>query len=327
MVSDDLGPQRLDVPGWAVDELNDCGWIKLNLGDVHAAGWGSPAAEGRALHLMNGTSPLGISNQARGRFNGWVQRITYHSLLAGQPAAVRLGALYATAQATDTGHARLVPRLMAEECRYENRDLAHQVLEDLRVIGWLTRVTAGTRTGDPVSVTIARSIRDLVPRKGLTLIDSNTAARQAAQAIDLRGREFAIAHWVNLYVARHGHGPRPRDVIASHIAEDPETPWAVQTIAETINRLTEQGWLHTDGSRWYRTRPGLTYQRRLVQARTTTPPPRNTSGKERTPTDTASPAPECSTAEYHQDGMREQPRGLWHIPGAQAILGPLPTSG
>ncbi|MGW2748092.1 hypothetical protein [Streptomyces sp. NPDC001450] len=329
MVSDDLGPSRLDIPMWAVDELNDCRWIDLDPDDVHAAVRGAPAAEGRLPHLADGTACLGITGLARGRFNGWIQRMVHHPLLAGQPAAVRLGALYATSQCDDTGHGRIVPRHMAERCRYDSRDLARPVLDDLHHAGWLSRVVPGGRTGDPIRITVARAIRDLVPRKGITLADSNTAARNAAQAIDLRGREFAIARWVEDYVARHRHGPRSRDVIASHIDEDPNKPWTVQMIAETISRLTQQGWLYTDGCRWYRTRPGLTYQRRLAQARATTPPsPRRTAGGARSLDTTTSPVLEAAAmgSQHGQDSPAGQPSGLWLIPGAEAILGPRPRS-
>jgi hypothetical protein len=310
MVSNDLGPGRMDLPDWALEELIDAEWVDASLDEVQGAVRGAPAAQLRVPDLAANSRPMGIpTGTARGKLNGWTQRMIDHPLLRGKPAADRLGAFFVTARCNREGRAQIVLRQMATLCRLTSQDLALEVMETLARAQWLAHVTPGPTSGHAVNVTLAHPIRHLAPGSPPPRTTPPAQPGPRPNPIKLRGREYEVAAWVDGYVARHRHGPRLHELIAAHCTENPRTPWPQQWMAGAVERLADEGWLHLDGNRWYRTRPGMAYLRQLAREQAA-----------------AAPAPQATEPRTPQQqtgsGQQTQPPGIWLIPGAEAVLGP-----
>lgn len=99
---------------------------------------------------------------ARGKLNGWTQRMIDHPLLRGKPAADRLGAFFVTARC-DREDAPRSSSARWPLCRLTSRDLALEVMETLARAQWLAHVTSGPKSGHAVNVTLAHPIRHLAP--------------------------------------------------------------------------------------------------------------------------------------------------------------------
>ncbi|MEU5547724.1 hypothetical protein AB0G85_36160 [Streptomyces sioyaensis] len=308
MRSCELSAARMELPPWALKELIVCGWADAPFEQVCAAGPGDRHVECRIPELGDGLSHLGISSSVRSRINTWALKVTCHPSLMDRPAGVRLGAFYVTACSNATGHAAIHPRMMAKLCRYTSRELTLPALEALLKSGWLRQVRPGPRAGDPIKVTLGQHARYFAP--GATCLPAPTQPGPRPRPIAVRGRGYEIAAWVDSYVARHQHGPRTRELLAAHYEDDPRAPWTGPMMAGAMERLAEDGWLRIDGNRWYRTRPGPTYLRRLVREQAPEQPPQATQLRP--------PAPPAADVE------RQTLRGLWVIPGAEAVLGPCP---
>lgn len=320
LVDSDLRSDRMNVPEWALQELIDSGWARVSLEAVRAAVPGSPCAEGVLPDLVSDTAHLGVPGAARSRLNGWVQRTTCHPLLHDHGAVLRMAAVLITSLADENGYARITPRSMATMCRLASPDLSQAVLADLVAAGWLTRTKPGNRPSEPVAATLAMTVRHLAP--GYTppkapATPTITAPRDPLprpSSTSLRGREFQVAAWVDTYVTRHGHGPKPHDLLAAHCTENPRSPWPDYQMSGALERLADEGWLLLDSTRWYRTRPGPAYQRQLSDQRHTAPP---------APQANATPRAPQARSEPSTPGPLS---GLWLLPGAEAILGPPPVT-
>ncbi|WP_189103661.1 hypothetical protein [Streptomyces kronopolitis] len=308
MRSCELSALRMDLPPWALKELIVCGWADASFEEVCAAGPGDRNVECRIPELRDGLSHLGITPSVRSRVNAWALNVACHPSLMDRPAGIRLGAFYATAHCNATGHAAIYPRDMAKLCRYTSRDLALPALEALQKSRWLRQVQPGYRAGDPIKITLSQSARRFAP--GATSLPTPTQPGPHPKPLAVRGRGHEIAAWVDSYVARHHHGPRNRELFAAHYEEDPRARWTDVMMAGALARLADDGWLLTDNNRWYRTRPGPTYLRRLLREQATDPPPQPTRHRQ--------PSPLAADAEG------QTLRGLWNIPGAEAVLGPCP---
>ncbi|WP_328380642.1 hypothetical protein OHB13_38130 (plasmid) [Streptomyces sp. NBC_00440] len=136
-----------------------------------------------------------------------------------------------------------------------------------------------------------------------------------------RGHTLALHH-----VQRHGHGPRLRVLVAAHCDENPDAPWPDEWLSGAVQRLADEGWLHLDdGNRWYRTRPGITYQRRIAReqipaaGQLTTPPAQKTNQQT-----AAQPPLRARRSSVPSDTQDDRLSSLWLIPGAEAVLGPRP---
>ncbi|MGW7603209.1 hypothetical protein [Streptomyces antimycoticus] len=335
LVNDDLGEQRLSLPWQALADLIDSGWLEASLDDVKAADKDTPAAVCHIPSLTNDPGAIGVPNNPRPKFNGWMQRTVTHHLLTGQPAGVRLSAFYVTSQCGTTGEALISTRDMAALCCLSSRSLAVPVLLRLLELGWLAKVEPESRPGRPVHV--------LASGRTLSLIPGSPPGRAPRPTpINLQDRGFKVAQWVDAYVARHGHGPRVRELFGAHCVENPAAPWTDAQLQEALHGLASQGWLHTDNTRWYRIRPGQKYLRRLAQQQAALQPAH--SPRPAPPRQEPAVRPQTSDALLSLDEQQlievthvasrrppigrdgsTLPRGLWTIPGAEAILGPPPT--
>ncbi|MFH8411278.1 hypothetical protein ACH4FX_41915 [Streptomyces sp. NPDC018019] len=345
LAHEDLGEQRWDLPDAALTELIGSGWLDASLDQIRSAARPGPApgaVQCRIPDLGQGTSRMGLPTSARPRCNGWAQRLFVHPLLAGQTAGVRLGAFYITANCKETGRGQIRPREMAALCCYTSHALAVPVMRRLLRAGWLTRCEPAARPSAPVSVLVSQRVREFVPGA----VRATQASRSPMPApINLSGREYAVARWVDEYVTRHGHGPRIRDLIASQCLENPEAPWVEAQMWRAARELADTGWLRLDGNRWYRIRPGASYERRLARRRSIgqqpgTPPrgapasPHHSTSLRAPCSSSSDPAcldmpaqaahqPPASRAASEDDESRLS--GLWLIPGAEAVLGPRPA--
>lgn len=263
MRSCDLSSARLSLSPAALEELIECGWADAPLEEVLATGPGEKSVACRVPEFSGGLEHLGISSASRSHINAWALQVALHPALVDHPAGIRLGAFYVTAHSNVTGPTVIHPRHMARFSRYTSRDLVPPVLESLKEAQWLHSVQPGPRPGDPVRVTLTRHGRRFAP--GFVPTPSPASMNPRLNSLDTRGRGYEIAAWTDAYVARHHHGPRHRELLAAHFDENPQAPWTEQAIMGTVRRLTDDGWLRTDGTRWYRTRPGMTYLRRLAR--------------------------------------------------------------
>ena len=300
---EDLEPDRLDLPDWAPNELTDCGWLEADPSRINATVRPASHTTCRIPGLADGDN-TGVPSGSK--LNGWALHILAHPILCGQPAAVRLAAVYVTAMSNHRGHARITPRHMAGTCRTPARQ-APELLHHLKTAGWLSRADLDVDPGRSVLVTIAPPARHLAPGA-----PPAEATGPRPNPINLRGREHEVAAWVDAYVARHHHGPPHRELLAAHCTENTDVPWPAAWIAGAVQRLADQGWLYVDGSRWYRTRPGDTYYRHVRTLQTTT---------QRTP---QTPTPAVEPRPHPQPAANHLTTGVWLIPGAEAILGPRP---
>ncbi|MEU1668527.1 hypothetical protein ABZ547_34095 [Streptomyces sparsogenes] len=341
LVNDDLGEQRLSLPWQTLADLIKSGWLETSLRDVKAADKGAPAAVCRIPSLTNDPGAIGVPNNARSRVNGWMQRAVTHQLLTGQPAGIRLAAFYVTSRCGPAGEAVISTRDMTALCCLSSRSLAVPVLLRLLELGWLAKVEPETHPGRPVRVLASSQILNLVP---------GTSSGQTARPtpINLQEQGFKVAQWVDRYVACHGHGPRLRELFRAHCVENPAAPWTDAQLQEELRGLASRGWLHIDNNRWYRIRPGQKYLRRRAQhqaalrpARISHPVPSRKGpavgpqvshgvlsfGEQDTLIEVTDISSSCSPKVTHNPTRREStalPRGLWTIPGAEAILGPPP---
>ncbi|MDT0307319.1 hypothetical protein RM780_10125 [Streptomyces sp. DSM 44917] len=356
--SEHLHPDWMGLGDAAFEELVAIGWLEASLTEVRAAVPGKPPAVCRMPHLATDQKPFNFSKDSRKQFNGWIQRLAGHHLLAGQPAGVRLGALYVTARCLPTGRGVVGPRAMARLCCYSCSYTVLPVLDTLARVGWLEKVESGTTPDRPVTFTLAPAARAFIPgAQPQGRVATGTPTR--AVPINLRAREMEIAAWVDAYVARHRHGPPNRDLITAHQAEDPQNFWPEADILRAVAALGESGWLLVDSNRWYRTRPGPTYWKRLAaqqaeQKPTASPDiatartPRSSGPSQRrvaatAPASVPVPSPKTHPAPWTPVSPRakatatqravptrsdrastSQHPGLWLIPGAEAILGPPP---
>ncbi|MFK0181660.1 hypothetical protein ACIQVR_37515 [Streptomyces xanthochromogenes] len=322
LISDDLRADRMNLPEWALEELIDSDWIDCSLDQVRAAVRGAPAAECRLPYMEGGGADMGLSPVSRPRVTGWVQRMVAHQSLRDQPAADRLAALYVTASSGANGRAQIGSRTLASMCQLASRELALECLESLRKARWLRAAQPGPMPGTVIT-TVNQEVAHFVPGGLPTPMPEHPGPRP--NPIKLRGREYEVAAWVDAFVQRHGHGPRLRVLVAAHCDENPDTPWPEAWLRGAVQRLADEGWLHLDdGNRWYRTRPGITYQRHIErgQAPRAAHPTALPERKSKQPK--APSPPPARLAPAASPPSDDRPSGLWLIPGAEAILGPRP---
>ncbi|MFE0378259.1 hypothetical protein ACFW1M_22320 [Streptomyces inhibens] len=341
----DLDKHRLALPFCALESLVDSGWLVASLAEVKATEQDGQVPRCHIPDLAESPLLMGVPSSVRPRFNGWMQRMVTHPMLVGQPAGVRLSAFYVTSQCDTAGEGLISTRDMTALCCLSSRALASPVLMHLLKLGWLTRVDPSTRPGRPVRILASRTILKLIPGAA-----PGPAPRPTPLIV--QGWGFEIAQWVDAYVARHHHGPRLRELFRAHFVENPAAGWTDPQMQTAVRDLATQGWLHIEGSRWYRIRPGNKYQRRLAQRQNAlqqpsarrntaqpsrevpTPAPSYPSSLDERPAEQGRPtgvtriaAPTASSSSrtlQPEPATQALPKGLWAIPGAEVVLGARP---
>jgi hypothetical protein len=332
LVDGDLVPERTGLSEAAVGELLAAGWLR-SATKVPSPG---PADMVYRLPAQCTGAGVGLPLPARRALHGWVRQTAGHELLLGQPADVRLAAVYLTARSVPQGQVR--PRTLARHCCLAAWDSA-PVLRALHAAGWLHTLHLNSGWKQPATYRLADGVHVLLPRRA-------PVGRPAPSApFDPRGREADLAAWVHAYHRRHGHPPRLDEAIAAHCTEDPSQLLSSVQFMDVARQLQSEGWLEIADEAGHPVRPGPRYWQRISVPRRSKrhalsprfdaphplpahrpwrpPRPEGMSPQGQGPalpltgsrpaTPMLPPAPASSL-----------PEGIWLIPGARAVLQPGP---
>ncbi|MGK5545712.1 hypothetical protein ACSNOH_13410 [Streptomyces sp. URMC 127] len=338
LISEDLSLERSGLPDSALAELIADGWIDTTLAAVHSAVPGAPAAVCPLPGMAGNTLPAGVGKQVRRPYNGWVQRLVCHDALTGEPAGVRLTALYLTALSDLGGRGQVSRRHLAARCCLASPQASEPILQTLLARGWLDKLHPNTSWNRPASYRLATAMRSLVPGA------APTTARATRTPIDLTGRGQAVAEWARDYYLRHQHAPPLREVIAAHCQENPAAPWNASDLRDGIAPLVRERWLKVGTADWLPVRPSTNYWQAVYSPGPSRPRKRPAlSPRQGPPQPARSQAPRPSQPDFRPSdkapdlpmvptrisvpheptsGSRPLvPEGLWLIPGAREVLG------
>ncbi|MFJ3799974.1 hypothetical protein ACIPSJ_27295 [Streptomyces sp. NPDC090088] len=272
----------------------------------------------------------------------WVSRLVQHELLDGQPAGVRLAALYLTECSLLRGRGQAGLRSLARLCALGPPEAGAETLGSLQAAGWVDALHMNSGWNRPATYRLSETARLLVPG-----CDPPAAECSVSLA---EGSEFALASWVHAFGRRHGHPPSLDGFLAFHNRQSSYRFFGSRELQIMVSALRQKGWVEIHDAAVPTVRPGARYwrhraaskgnpsKRHALSPRQDAPPSRRTtdsSSRQRQaglsphgrgpdlpltpprPRTTAQPtvyasAPTASVV----------PPGIWLLPGARAVLDP-----
>ncbi|MFF2374909.1 hypothetical protein ACFVUW_11055 [Streptomyces xiamenensis] len=255
LITEDLSETRTGLADTVLEGLITRGWLKTSVAAVRAAVPGAPAAVCTMPRLAKNWLTQGIPRNLRKPYNGWVQRLVSHPLLAGQPAGVRLAALYTTAMSSASGQGQTGRRILANRCCFSSSHISLPVLQELHRAQWLSHLQTHRGQYQPISWRLAAEIRPMAP-------GATPAAPPAPAVISLTGRGAELARWTRDFYQRHGHAPSLRQVIRAHCTENPDAPWSDAQLLQGVQQTLIEGWVTIARDEWLPVRPGPAYRER-----------------------------------------------------------------
>lgn len=259
-IAEDFSADRAGLCERALEELIRGAWIHTSVAAVRAATIGAPAAVCPVPALALLWQKTGVGRHYRKPFNGWVQRLFADEMLYGQPAGVRLAALYLTAHSSVSGRGHVNRRTLAVLCRFSAPAVADSVLARLKDVGWLDTLHLNTGWDAPPSYRLAPQVRHYIPGS------APLTTRPAPASVSLTGRGTDLAAAAQTFYQRHHHAAPLRHVVTAFCPENPDAPWCTGTLRSAAQELVDEGWIEISSDIWASVRPGPAYWQALRPA-------------------------------------------------------------